>query len=351
MDNIIIIGFNNDTKTYELPKEIIKFYPNSILSLYGAAETNEKIIIEDMTYEQFQTVYDVIIGKQKQWLVPQNIVKFMDKYGFVDDILLKLQNNINAQLNREMLWMDDFVNGKENQLLLTNTSEQYDEYKKLFGNNKNIMSVQITYDLGKLICINILEKVPIYYKENTFDNIKFENNMDINLMRHNVIVKNLGCSDCNICCECDPLETIYLSCKNCHFCVRCKIIHESSYYKTKQTIRNRLIYDNNKATYFNALCVLIHDDDGFPTFQKLKSNDINMINWFNVSSEKFNDNIGNSLNTIIDVIVDNDLWIKKYYKGFSDKLYCNDANVLNREDIEHFVVTYFGFLNISNILK
>ncbi len=348
MNDIIVIGFNNDTRTYELPKDITKFYPNSILSLYETAETNEKIIIEDMTFENFQIVYDVIIGKQKQWLVASDILKFLDKYGLVDDILLKLHNNINIKSNNELSCIDEFVNGNKEQLLLTSSAEYYDEYKKLFENNKNIMSVQITYDFDKLTCINILEKVPIYYKsKNVLDNIYFEDNIDINLMRYNIIVKNLGCQKCNICHECNPLKVVNLTCKKCCYCNNCKNYYRNIYYKNKETIHHRLIYDNNNMTYLKALTGLMYDD-GCSLFQKVKSNDVNIINWHNIANEKFNHDINYSINKIIDVVFGNDLNIKQYYKTYHEKSF---KQVQEREDVDHDIVTYFGFLNISNILK
>jgi hypothetical protein len=357
MNNIIIIGFVNDDRTYELPKEIIKFYPNSILSLYGdviETETNEKIIITEMIYEQFQIVYDVIIGKQKQWLVSPEILKFLDKYGLVDDTLLKLQNNIDENMNNECIKIDNFINSNDAKILLADTVEQYDRYKKIFEHDKNIMSIQLSYKYDRLICINILESVPICYSDNVLSNdIIIQDVMDINMMRYHILVKNIGCQDCNICNECDPLNIVKMTCENCKICIECTHFYNNTNYKNKDKFHYDEIYNTNNSIYLDTLCNLLYSVDDFSLFQKIKSTDTNFLKWSDVTIPEFTDNINNSLNKIINVIFGGKKDIKKYYNGLLEKSYYHKTIKIGQDcnDPNDIIIVFYGFLNIRNILK
>jgi hypothetical protein len=312
MNDNIIIGFVCDDRIYELPKSIIKNYPNSILSLYDDVETNDKIIITDMTYNQFQIIYSVIMGQQKQWLVPPEILKYMDKYGLINDTLLTLHNNINEKLNKKCLKIENFINN--GQMLLTKNINQYNEYKKLFEHDKNIMSVQITYESNDLICINILESIPIYYLEKSnFNNMIINDEMDINLMRYNMIgIPN--CEDCKICDECCNKTSIKLNCENCKICSSDK--HYMRY--DDDGYWNKTIYSTDMSEYFWELKRVLTSEY---TFKKTKCENTNMIKLSNITNSRFTENINLSLKKIVEFIINNDQTIIEYHEIQKSKSY------------------------------
>ncbi len=352
MNNTIIIGFKNDNNTYELPKTIIKLYPNSILSLYEAAETNEKIIIEDMTYEQFEIVHSVITKKTKQWLVPPDILKFMDKYGLVDDALINLHDFINIKVNNKMTDLDNFING-EGLLLQTKYNLQYEKYKEIFKNNKNIMSLQITYYKGIILCINIFDSIPIFcftdkadYLDNgaskpyQIENIPINNEMDVNLLRYHILLKNIKCDRCVQCDKCINSEEInIICCKPCRYCIG-RWDGEEKYnkhmkYSGKAKIKDT-IYTKNNWDYLMSVNYLIQNKfENDYVFKIVECDEPNIIFWDTITPLIFNNNITKSLTKIIDVIMEDG----------------GDENTIYNEADDGNFKTCRGFLNITNALK
>ncbi len=362
MDNSIVIGFANDTKIFELPKDIIKSYPNSILSLYEASETNEKIIIEDMTYEQFQIVYSVITKKTKQWLVPPDILKFMDKYGLVDDALLNLHNFINKnatiKVNEKLSDLNNFING-DGILLPTKCYQQYEKYKEIFKNNKNIMSIQITYYDHIIVCINIFESIPIYcftgkdvYNDNAYNNnidgsepyqiknIDINNEMDINFLRYHILLKNIKCSNCNQCEKCNILNDVDMNCcKPCDYC-NGECFNNENFSKMIYPggrIIDDTIYTRDNWDYLLEVKYLMREKIGGTNIFKItKCDEQNIIFWDAITLPIFTKDITASLTKIINMIMED---------GYDD-------NTLYRDDFDDGnFKTCRGFLNINNALK
>jgi hypothetical protein len=364
MTSTIIIGFNNDDRTFELPKSTIQKYPNSILSLYETANTNENIIIEDMTYDQFQIIYDVITGIQKQWEVLQEIFKFMDKYGLINDTLLTMNNNLNDETNEKLAEIDRFLNGYD-RLLLTNDSNEYSEYKKIFANDKNIMSVQITCKCYDIIYINILESIPIdYNRVGSLKGINFSDKMDINMMRYKIIIKCIGCLECEICDKCEPSGYVDIHCGNCKLCVDCLEFYDDDDKKMIDLDNNcnNLIYNNNSSIYFKTLHDIILQDDLESIFLKTKSTHENTIIWSDITTPQFTNNIYYSLNKIAKAVLQHHEYIFKYYENVSKKSYNEKINKIIRckkinrapyccDPIYTPITTYYGFVNINNILE
>jgi hypothetical protein len=351
MSDIIIIGFNNDTRTYELPRDIIKKYPNSILSLYEASASSDPIIITDMTYEQFGIIHDVITDKVKQWMVEPYIFNFMDKYGLIDDTLLTLHNIMIANMNSEFVRVDNFL--KDGDLLMAKDKKQYIEYKKIFENNKNVMSVQVTCQNDKIICINLLDSVPIYFEKSfDFNNMDIKPEMDVNEVRYDVIIKGLGCEKCKICDDCNVSCIFNKTCKNCQFCEHCPGWREELH---KIEIDD-FIYATDQADYFSAMYDIINPnpDDYGKQYQKLKSNTMNMLNWSTITIPAFTDNIPKSLNKITSTIIENRKKIIKYYELHSrdifDMVITSVISCCNGPICEPSP-TYRGFINVTNILK
>jgi hypothetical protein len=346
MSNIITIGFDQDTGTYELPKSIVSKYPDSILSLYETSGSNEPIIITDMTYEQFGIIYDVITGKKKQWMVDPYILNLMDKYGLVNDILLALHLNINKKINEEFMKMENFLNNGK--MLLPDNMQQYEEYKKLFENNKNIMSIQMTFDYyGLIICINLLESIPIYYNHDgsnpkyVLENMDIceSNEMDINLLRYHIIVRNLGCENCIMCDKCNNALHLHEGC--CRPCGKC--------WNCKDKIpMDKNIYTKDKKNYFDCVHRLLTNDSDLDLYQKKKSSHANIIKWNEVTSTHFTNNIHNSLKLLKEFIIENNYDIFNHYR--SQKLEFFNTKGSDYSD-NNTMKTYYVFINIEHILQ
>ena len=350
MDNTIIIGFNNEKLTYELPRSIIKKYPNSIFSLYEASESTDTIIISDITYDQFRTIYEVILNNITQWSVPPDIIACMDKYGLINDTILKMQNYLNANVDKQMTKVHNFLN--HGQLLLTNNFNEYYDFKNIFNNNKNIMSVQMFYVDDSLRCINILESIPIYYNQ-IMPIPVVENIMDINMMRYKIIIDNHSCKKCVECNKCKRLVSSLLSCKKCMICDECKTF----YYERKNRIKlNKKIYSTNTSRYLNGLCQFINDSiciENMGYYQQIKSKKANIISWSNIAPIKFLNNITTSFEKIRDTIISNNEYILNHYNNESEKSFfpivqgiisCCDG------PIHIGISTFNGFVNINNII-
>lgn len=350
----IIIKFENDDRVYELDKNIIKKYPNSILSLYDDVDSNEPIIIKDATYEQFGIVYDVIIGKVKQWTVNDNILSLMDKYGLVNDSLLVLDKIIKKRMHDEFVLIDKFLNDKNEYWLMAYMDDQYEEYKNVFKNNKNIMSFQITFIDNRLFCINLMERIPIWFNDYSLENNV--NVMDVNEIRYNVIVKNLNCifDKCKMCEKCEPLKMMNFKCEECVLCKDCKsyVYVDDDYKKIKF---NKNIYHNDSEKYFKAILKLSPRNDGnLEYYQKLKPTTKNIINWSNIASNPFTDNINKSLNEIAYTLSEHKEVIQNLYKEKNENIY--DTILYDSVDccsgpIVTPTSTYKGFINVNHILQ
>lgn len=359
----IIIGFDNDDRVYELDKNIIKKYPNSILSLYDDVGQDETIIIKDATYEQFGIIYDVIMGKVKQWTVDDNILSLMDKYGLVNDSLLVLDKVIKRRMDNEFIMIDKFLNNKDEYLLMTYTHDQYEEYKNVFKNDKNIMSFQITFINNELFCINLLETIPIWFDCDFLEEKNIDNLMDINEIRYKVIVKNLNCifDKCEMCDDCEPLEKMNFRCDKCVLCVGCKSHINADYfedgYESSLIKRpfNKDIYSMDYDEYLSAIYNSDFMEYGeLEFYQKLKPTTKNILNWSNVACESFMSDICNSLNNIAYTIYDDTGLIRDFYKKKNENIYdtvldgciscCNGPIVTHK-------ATYKGFINVNHILQ
>jgi hypothetical protein len=278
----------------------------------------------------------------------------MDKYGLVDDMLLVLHNNINEKLNKKCLKIENFINN--GQMLLTKNINQYNEYKKLFEHDKNIMSVQITYNvtsmdynIKKLVCINILESIPIYYHSKYFlNNTVIVNEIDVNSMRYNIIGPK--CSICKICNNCCRLTNRWRECKICKIyrtCLKCR----NQYGRLKNEYWNKQIYSDNSLEYIKALEDIITSES---ITKKNESENTNILTWSNIVNSQFTDNINLSLNKIVDLVIQNDNNITKYYNSQKNDLYhcivdkmiaCCDGPIIVP------ITTYYGFINLKNILQ
>jgi len=169
----IIIGFSNYNKTCTIKRDIIEKHPNSIIYGYvnSMFHNNEPLIFNDINYDDFYIIVEILNNTYKSWIIPDHIQEYMNKYCFETitifsdwNKLLKLEYE--NKINNEMNGLYKFINGDEFYYELNSDSnfslkksQILDEYME---NTKNIVSVQIvSYRCDNIVNVNY---VPIFYK-------------------------------------------------------------------------------------------------------------------------------------------------------------------------------------------
>ena len=165
-----MIGFENDSRTFTIPIDIIKSYPNSLIYGYCANidfDLSEKIILDldnpgGITYESFKLVYDVITGATNQFETSPDTMVILDYYGFVNDILLRTQKYLDMKKNQKLCRINNFIKGID-KLFVPKNSKDYLHFKEIFRSQSNIIPIQFICCYTTLIGINIYSGIPIYY--------------------------------------------------------------------------------------------------------------------------------------------------------------------------------------------
>ena len=165
METSITVGFQNDEKFFTISIDIIKSYPNSLI--YGYYANNnfdfaEKIILDKINYDTFGKIYDVIMGKTKQFEVDDLIMSILDYYGFVNDILLNFQKYLDTKRNEILSEVDNFISGTQ-KIYIPNCREDYFTFKK-FQSGFHIVPIQIICFNEKITLVSIYCCIPIYFE-------------------------------------------------------------------------------------------------------------------------------------------------------------------------------------------
>jgi len=164
MSNITFAFTDSDLKI-SISKEIFNKYHNS--SFYGFIfDFNVSLItLNDINYNDFMIIYDVLHDNKKQFDVPEHIYNYMDKHGLVNQQIHDLYLSLTKQTKKKLSLFDSLINGKES-LIIVDDKELYTQFKSSMPNN--IISVQITYlveDIlrNEIILIHIMDCLPIFY--------------------------------------------------------------------------------------------------------------------------------------------------------------------------------------------
>lgn len=195
----IIIGFNNDDRQYNIPASIIEKYPLS--SIYGYVElcgADKPIIMNEIDYETFGKLYDVIMSNVNLLNVSDDILQLLEHHGLINDSLFLSQKYIKISAKIELTRVIEFLAGKIN-FFECKTEEDYFSYKKSFQYQKNIVPVQIIchYDalaqVKTVKAINIHDGIPIYCKSfdaewsiEHFIDEDLGHNINMNKIRHSM---------------------------------------------------------------------------------------------------------------------------------------------------------------------
>ena len=160
-----MIGFKNDLRTFTIPIDIIKSYPNSLIYGYYDSidfDLTEKIILDSITYESFKLVYDVITGTVNQFDASPDTMAILDYYGFVDDMLLSAQKYLDMKKNQKLCRINNFIKGID-KLFVPKNLKDYLHFKEIFRPQSNIIPIQFICCHTTLMGINIYSGIPIYY--------------------------------------------------------------------------------------------------------------------------------------------------------------------------------------------
>jgi hypothetical protein len=348
----IIIQFGNDNRTFEVPLDIAKSYPNSIFSLYLEFDSTGPIILKEITYEKFSTVYDILLGRTKQWETSSDIMSFMDSNGLTNNLICQMQ----WEFNKELESIDNFLH-QTNPLWLPHNFGQYQRSKQLLLDNKNIMSFQMTYIENNLICLNILEKIPLYHcwrdggariiGVTSIDELEpLSNETDINEIRYKILIKDFCCVNCTECAECAESKCPGSSNFRRNCCYICNV-HSYLYFGmpmfSEPTFQEMLnIYSDR--TYMRNLHYILEYYHGPKNYGLRKvSYPKNIIEWNKIVPDLFLTNVNNSLVTIMNFLLKN-------YEFILDSHYARLPYQSHRPE-NMGLRTYYGFINLENVLK
>ena len=165
----ITIGFSNDEHIISIEKDIINKHQNSMI--YGYVNSGfyngEKLLLDNINYDDFNLVLEVIKGNIPPWDVSNEISSYIDKQGFeldpiftkYNDKLLKLLEDtykcLLDEMNKKRNSMHQFICGTD--VVLTYQSDYID----LFKGDKNIIQVNVVYFENTPIIIYVID-IPIY---------------------------------------------------------------------------------------------------------------------------------------------------------------------------------------------
>lgn len=171
LNDYLMVRFPNDSRFYVLHDVVYKRYPKSIFALHkffgGSPAEKREITLQNVTYEQFQPIYDVMVNNATiDYLEHKDLVDYLGitnptiaALGGVHDILMK---KYQAKMNE----FNDFLQSKK-RLLLVKSYDDYSTYKELMSDMDNIIPIQfmITGDPNKkgryLEALSIYDCIPV----------------------------------------------------------------------------------------------------------------------------------------------------------------------------------------------
>jgi len=198
----ITFSFRDDNRTVEIPKEVFDDYPCSSIYGYLKLVNENSLLLEDITYNDFNLVINVLLRKNKQWKVPDNIKTYMDENGLINDHVNKIQKGLILKMHEALETIDNFIHG-DHPMMIAYEVDLYELMERVLMSNTDFVSVQITFFKGKVVCIHLSGMLPIfrqfigfkYFDDNGIAALlpnDDENIIDIYKMRENMFYSHMG---------------------------------------------------------------------------------------------------------------------------------------------------------------
>lgn len=158
---MITIGFKNDSRQIPIAWEIVNQYPHSAIYGYIELSDTNSIILDDISYEDFCVVEQVMLRRMRQWKAPENIQIYADDKGLVNDIVNKVYKELKSKRDRAMETVDDFITG-DHPMMIAYDMDMYEIMENVLRGNNNFVSIQISFFKDRVICIHLSGMIPIY---------------------------------------------------------------------------------------------------------------------------------------------------------------------------------------------
>ena len=193
----ITIKFAHDDRSIVKPIDFFDKHPNSIMYQYiqSGFLLDEPFVLNNIGYDDFCILLEVLNGDINQWDAPIHIFKFMYTYGFEFDNQLdiyhkKLLDKFTQIKDNKMIKLNNFIYGKE----ILFVPKNYSYFEDLLKGKKIIVSIQVIYDNKKPSLINMCG-IPIYYfKKNVDFDKEFLGTFDLNKLKMKVIERFISTS-------------------------------------------------------------------------------------------------------------------------------------------------------------
>ena len=180
------ICFHNDDRSLDVPKEIIMKYDKSMIYGYVNCNNIDKITLDNINYDTFKCVYDVIIDNTNRCDAGIMTKALLNYYGFHDDI----DDSLIILFDKKENMINKFINSHK-KIFVPNSIHEYEELKHIFTKSNNIIPIQKIGDSNtEFICV--FDGIPLYYKTYDFNTKQFCNvyiniNNNINIMRKELL--------------------------------------------------------------------------------------------------------------------------------------------------------------------
>src|SRR5436190_24042722 len=137
MESCIRIGFKNNNNIYEIPIDIMRLYPNSIIWGYYDSTKQTNIIIDDIDPYIFEMIYDVLMNKTRQYDLPNNIKIIAHNLGLISDDIHKIELMLERDKQHKMYTIENIMRNEDSYCMID--KQAYEEYCNIFRSYEYIV--------------------------------------------------------------------------------------------------------------------------------------------------------------------------------------------------------------------
>jgi hypothetical protein len=141
MESCIRIGFKNNNNIYEIPIDIMRLYPNSIIWGYYDSTKQTNIIIDDIDPYIFEMIYDVLMNKTRQYDLPNNIKIIAHNLGLISDDIHKIELMLERDKQHKMYTIENIMRNEDSYCMID--KQAYEEYCNIFRSYEYIVPFQL----------------------------------------------------------------------------------------------------------------------------------------------------------------------------------------------------------------